>query len=301
MDVTYLPWAVRNGAEIRPDCFVTGFEQDATGRLTAVIYRDTTDPANITTRRQRTRHVFLCAGAIETPRLLLHTGLGNSSGEVGRNYMGHVSPQVWGTFDQPVRMNKGFPASVISEETIRPADADFAGGYLVQSLGVVPISWATSVARARGLFGHALTSYLADYNYVAGIGINGEVLPYKDNFVALSDELDEHGLPKPIIHMSYGENEDRLADHGIKLMIEAWKAAGARDIWSMPRSAHTIGTCRMGADAGTSVVDPFGRSHEIPNLWISDNSTFPSSLAANPALTIMALALRTADRFLGRS
>ena len=89
-----------------------------------------------------------------------------------------------------------------------------------------------------------------------------------------------------------------MALHAVKLMIQAWEAAGARDIWVLPRTAHTIGTCRMGADPEASVVDPYGRSHQIPNLWIADNSTFPSSLAANPALTIMALSLRTAEAFL---
>ena len=298
MDATYLPWAVRVGAEIRPQCFVTGFEQDATGRLTAVIYQDTSDAADPITRRQRTRHVFLCAGAVETPRLLLHTGLGNANGIVGKHYMGHIAPQVWGTFDRPVRMNKGFPATVISEDTLRPKDADFAGGYLVQSLGVVPVTWATGVARGRGLFGEALTRYLADYNFVAGIGVNGETLPTDNNFLELSEELDTNGIAKPLIHFSYHGNEERMVAHSIKVMTEAWKAAGARDIWVLPRTAHTVGTCRMGVDPEASVVDPYGRSHEIPNLWISDNSTFPSSLAANPALTIMALSLRTAESFL---
>ena len=298
MDVTYLPWAVRSGAEIRPHCFVTGFEQDRTGRLTGVIYRDATDPDNVVVRRQKAKHVFLCAGAVETPRLLLHTGLGNASGVVGKHYMGHVSPQVWGTFDHPVRMNKGFPATVISEDLMRPKDADFAGGYLVQSLGVVPVSWALSVARGRKLFGQDLTRYLADYNYIAGIGANGETLPTDKNYLALSDELDTNGIPKPIIHFSYHGNEQRLEAHSVKVMEAAWKAAGARDTWVLQRTAHTIGTCRMGVNPDASVVDPYGRSHEIPNLWISDNSTFPSSLAANPALTIMALALRTAKAFL---
>ncbi|MGI4829930.1 MAG: GMC family oxidoreductase [Janthinobacterium lividum] len=298
MDVTYLPWAVRSGAEIRPHCFVTGFEQDAAGRLTAVIYRDSSDPDKVVVRRQKTKNVFLCAGAIETPRLLLYTGLGNASGQVGKNYMGHVSPQVWGTFDEPVRMNKGFPATVISEDLMRPKDADFAGGYLVQSLGVVPVTWATNVARGRRIFGADLTKYLADYNFIAGIGGNGETLPTEKNHLALSDELDTNGIPKPIIHFSYHENEERLEKHSIKVMEDAWKAAGARDTWVLRRTAHCIGTCRMGVDPEASVVDPFGRSHEIPNLWISDNSTFPSSLAANPALTIMTLALRTAEAFL---
>ena len=298
MDVTYLPWAVSSGAEIRPNCFVTGFEQNSAGRLTAVLYQDSREAGSPVICRQRTRQVFLCAGAVETPRLLLHTGLANASGQVGKNYMGHVASQVWGTFGEPVRMNKGFPATVISEDTLRPKDADFAGGYLVQSLGVVPVTWATGVARGRGLFGDALTRYLASYNFIAGIGINGETLPTEKNFLELSDELDVSGIPKPLIHFSYHANEQRMVEHSVKLMTEAWKAAGASDIWVLPRTAHTIGTCRMGADPDASVVNAFGRSHEIPNLWISDNSTFPSSLAANPALTIMALALRTAEAFL---
>ncbi len=298
MDVTYLPWAVRGGAEIRPHSFVTGFEQDRTGRVTAVVYRDRSDAAGVRVRRQRTRQVFLCAGAIETPRLLLHAGLANANGQVGKRYMAHVATQIWGTFAEPVRMNKGFPATVISEDFMRPKDADFAGGYLVQSLGVVPVTWATAVARGRGLFGESLMRYLADYNYVAGIGINGETLPSEKNYLELSDELDENGVPKARIYFSHGDNETSMSAHAVARMSEAWETAGARDLWTNPRTAHTIGTCRMGMDAESSVVDGFGRSHEVANLWICDNSVFPSALAANPALTIMALSLRTANAFL---
>ena len=298
MDTTYLPWAVKSGAEIRPHCFVTGFERDGAGRITAVIYREGSDAAHVVEKRQKTRTVFLCAGAVETPRLLLYTGLSNGSGMVGKNYMGHVATQVWGTFDEPVRMNKGFPATVISEDTMRPKDANFAGGYLVQSLGVVPVTWSTGVARARELFGEDLKRYLADYNFIAGIGINGETLPTEKNFLALSEEKDVNGMPKPVIHFSYHENENNMMAHSIKVMTDAWKAAGARDTWVNPRTAHTIGTCRMGTKPEESVVNEFGLSHEVPNLWVCDNSVFPSSLAANPALTIMALSLRTAKAFL---
>jgi choline dehydrogenase-like flavoprotein len=293
MDVTYLPWAVRSGAEIRPNCFVHGFERDTHGRISAVLYTH-----GDTQRRQRCNTVFLAAGAVETPRLLLHAGLANASGQVGRNYMAHVATQVWGTFDTPIHMNRGFPATVISEDTLRPDKADFGGGYLVQSLGVVPVTWAQQVARGRGLFGHALTTYLDRYNSVAGIGINGDCSPSPKNYLELSDELDARALPKPRIHFSYGSNETAMSSHAEKLLTAAWQAAGATDIWTFQRSAHTIGTCRMGADAETSVVNPFGRSHDIENLWICDNSVFPSALAANPALTIMALAHRTADHFL---
>jgi len=293
MDVTYIPRALAAGVEIRPNSFVHSFERDAQGRITAVVYRN-----NGVDVRQRCRSVYLCAGAIETPRLLLHTGLANSSGQVGKNFMAHMATQVWGTFADEMRMNKGFPASLISEATMRPADADFVGGYLTQSLGVVPVTFSRQVARGRGLWGKALVDYLDQYNHIAGIGANGDCLPYPGNFLELSEEKDALGIPVPRIHFSYGANEFRMSAHAEKLMTDAWKAAGASDIWTFQRSAHTIGTCRMGDDPGSSVVDAFGRSHDIPNLWISDNSTFPAALAANPALTIMALAVRSARRFL---
>lgn len=293
MDVTYLPLAVAHGAEIRPESFVHGLERGGDGSIDAVVYthrgRET---------RQRCRAVFLCAGAVETPRLLLHCGLANGSGQVGRNYMGHVATQVWGTFDHDVRMNRGYPSSLITEDFIRPEDADFAGGYLIQSLGVVPVTFGNAVARGRGLWGQALLDYLGRYNALAGIGINGETLPCDANVLTLSEEVDGHGMRKARIDFGYSTNEQRLNAHATRVMRRIWEVAGAKDIWVLERVAHTIGTCRMGRDGGTAVVDPFGKSFEVDNLWISDGSTFPSSLAANPALTIMALALRTADRFL---
>ncbi len=293
MDVTYLPLAVVHGAEIRPDCFVHEIEFDREGRVVAVVYRH-----EGVDHRQRTGAVFLCAGAIETPRLLLHLGAGNASGQVGRNYTAHVATQVWGTFPTEMRMNKGYPSAMITEDMVRPRDADFAGGYLVQNLGVVLQTFADQVARGRGLWGQPLVDYLDRYNHLAGIGINGETLPCDTNFMSLSDETDATGMRKPLIRFGYNENEEKLKTHATAFMRSIWEAAGASDIWVMERTAHTIGTCRMGRDPGRSVVDPLGRSHEIPNLFICDNSVFPSSLSANPALTIMALSLRTADAFL---
>jgi len=293
MDVTYLPMAVSAGAEIRAECFVHNFEVDGRGRITGVIYRSEDEDY-----RQACRAVFLCAGAVETPRLLLHRGLANSSGQVGKNFMAHMATQVWGTFDEDVRPYKGFPASLITEDTLRPENTKFAGGYLIQSLGIVPVTWASQVARSRRLWGRALVEYLQTFNYAAGIGINGECLPSSSNYLELSEEFDARGFRKPIIHFSLGENERKIRDHSDKLMRAIWNAAGGRDLWTVDRTSHTIGTCRMGKDADQAVVNPQGRSFDIPNLWISDNSTFPSALAANPALTIIALALRSADCFL---
>jgi choline dehydrogenase-like flavoprotein len=136
------------------------------------------------------------------------------------------------------------------------------------------------------------------YNHTAGINILGDCLPYAGNFLELSDERDDRSLLKPRIHFSNGENEKKLTAHSEKIMREIWNVAGATDLWSYNRSAHTIGTCRMGNDARKAVVNSEGQSFDIPNLFIADNSVFPSALSANPALTIMALSLRTADFFL---
>ncbi len=232
------------------------------------------------------------------PRLLLHTGLANGSGQVGRNYMGHVATQVWGTFDHEVRMNRGYPSSLITEDFIRPEDADFAGGYLIQSLGVVPVTFANAVARGRGLWGQPLLDYLGRYNHLAGIGINGETLPCDANVLALSDETDARGMRKARIDFGYSTNENRLNVHATQVMREplgggrrpGHLGTGAR----RPHPRHLSDGPRRRHGGRRSARAQL----EIDNLWISDGSTFPSSLAANPALTIMALALRTAERFL---
>lgn len=295
MDVTFIPLALSQGAKVRPECFVSGFERHRDGRLSGVVYAH-----GGVNEVQPCDHVFLCAGAIETPRLLLLQDLANSSGEVGRNFMAHTGMQIWGSFDAPTRPYKGIPGGLISEDTHRPAGADFAGGYLLQSIGVMPLTYAGQVARGRGLWGNALRDHMRDYNHVAGINMLGDCLPSPGNVLTLSEETDARGLPKPLIHFTAGDNERRMTAHAEALMRNIWAAAGASDIWAFDRYAHTIGTARMGADPATSVVDRDGRAHDVPNLTICDNSVFPSALGVNPALTIMALSLRTADRFLTR-
>jgi choline dehydrogenase-like flavoprotein len=293
MDTTYLPSAVAHGAEIRPGCRVHGIERDAAGRITGVVYRQ-----HGVDRRQRCAALFVCAGGVETPRLLLHTGLANGSGQVGRNFMAHGATQVWGRFDTEMRGHRGYPSSLLTEDTLRPADADFAGGYLIQSLGVMPATLATTMTRGAGLWGRALVDAVDGYRFMAGVGINAECLPSEGNRLVLSDELDVFGMPKAVVSFGPGANEEAIDRHATRTMRRIVEAAGATETMVLPRTAHTIGTCRMGTDRETAVVDPDGRSFDIDNLWICDNSVFPSALVANPALTIMALSLRTADRFL---
>ena len=293
MDVTFLPFAMRNGAEIRSECFVTEFEFDSNGKISAVIYTQ-----NGETKKQRCKNVFLCAGGIETPRLLLINNLANRSGQVGKNFMAHTGVQIWGVFDEEIYPHKGIPGSLISEDTHRPQNADFAGGYLLQSIGVMPVTYASELARGKRVFGSELNSWMHDYNHTAGINILGDCLPHANNFMELSAEKDARGLPKPRIYFSHGENENRMTAHAEKVMGEIWTAAGSKKMWTFQRNAHIIGTCVMGDDADNSVVNKDGQSFDIPNLYICDNSIFPSALSVNPALTIMALALRTADKFL---
>jgi choline dehydrogenase-like flavoprotein len=293
MDVTYIPLAVKYGADIRPNSYVTEIERDAQGLVSAVVYTQ-----NDQTHRVACKHLFLCAGAVETPRLLLLNELALTSGQVGRNLMAHTGIQVWGTFPEEVRPTKGIPGGLISQDTHRPKDADFVGGYLLQSIGVMPVTFAGQTARGRKLWGKALRDYMQQFNHIAGINILGDCLPHADNYLELSDELDNKQVRKPRIHFTAQENEVRMTAHAEKTMRDIWAAAGATDIWSFDRYAHVIGTARMGLSGDDAVVNRDGRAFDVPNLYISDNSTFPSALSVNPALTIMALSLRTADKFL---
>jgi choline dehydrogenase-like flavoprotein len=293
MDVTYIPLAVKYGADIRPNSYVTEIERNAQGLVSTVVYTQ-----NEQSHRIACKHLFLCAGAVETPRLLLLNELALTSGQVGRNLMAHTGIQVWGTFPEEVRPTKGIPGGLISQDTHRPKDADFVGGYLLQSIGVMPVTFAGQTARGRKLWGKALRDYMQQFNHIAGINILGDCLPHKDNYLELSDELDNKQVRKPRIHFTAQENEVRMTAHAEKTMRDIWAAAGATDIWSFDRYAHVIGTARMGLSGDDAVVNRDGRAFDVPNLYISDNSTFPSALSVNPALTIMALSLRTADKFL---
>ena len=295
MDVTFLPLAVKYGAEIRSECFATNFEFDSSGAVKAVVYSQ-----NGETKRQFCKNVFLCAGAIETARLLLLNNLANSSGQVGKNFMAHTGVQVWGVFDEEIFPHKGIPGGLISEDTHRPQNVDFAGGYLLQSIGVMPVTYASQLARGSKLFGEDLGSWMKDYNHTAGINILGDCLPQANNYLELADEKDGRGLPKPRVSFSQGDNEVKMTRHAEKLMREIWTTAGAKKTWTFQRNAHIIGTCVMGTNANDSVVNSDCRSFDVPNLYVCDNSVFPSALAVNPAMTIMALALRTADEFLKR-
>lgn len=109
-------------------------------------------------------------------------------------------------------------------------------------------------------------------------------------------ERDQYGLPVPHVRFGYHENDRRIIRHAADKMREILEAAGGGGVWTADRTAHLLGTCRMGDDPSSSVVNRDCRAHDVPNLFICDGSVFPTSTAVNPSLTIEAVAARTADR-----
>jgi choline dehydrogenase-like flavoprotein len=131
-------------------------------------------------------------------------------------------------------------------------------------------------------------------------GIIAEDLPDETNRVVLDPDLkDSDGIPAPKIIYRMSENSHRLLDFHLARAKESLEAAGAYETVVAPlireTGWHLLGTCKMGNDPATSVVDAWGRSHDIPNLYIFDGSIWPTSSGMNPTATIAALSLRCAD------
>jgi choline dehydrogenase-like flavoprotein len=297
--IVWIPRALAAGAEVRDMAMVTGVETDRAGLATGVRYvREGKE------RFQRARNVVVAGYSIETPRLLLNSangrfpnGLANSSGLVGLNLMTHAGRSVWATYDEELRWYKGPPSLVITEhwnytDKGKPAP----GGYAVMSQGPLPMGWAATVVNGQGLWGQALRDEMTKYNHMAGLTPVCESEPRPQNRVELADETDAYGLKIPRVTFSYSEADRALEAHAVGFMRDLLEAAGGRDLWISNDTSHILGTCRMGDDPKTSVVDRDGRSWDIPNLWICDGSVFPTSGGVNPSLTIQALACRTADR-----
>ncbi|MEZ0601154.1 GMC family oxidoreductase [Paraburkholderia sp. IW21] len=297
--VTWVPWAVQAGAEIRDLAMVGRIETDDAGHATGVHYL-----REGVWQFQRARNVVVAGYAIETPRLLLMSanaafpdGLANSSGLVGKNLMVQTNQAAWGVMDEEIRWYKGPPSLAMTEHwNYTDTGKDFFGGYCYMSQGALPNAWA-STQNGRGLWGDALLHEMEKYNHQVGLKIVGETLPQERNRVTLADEKDQYGLPVARVTYSLCDNDTRLVRHALDFMGQHLQAAGAREIWNQDNdTCHLNGTARMGDDPRTSVVNSDCRSWDIPNLWICDGSVFPTVGGVNPSLTIQAIAYRTADR-----
>lgn len=296
--IHHIPKAIGFGAEVISDAMVTQILMDDHGLATGVtfVYEGKT-------YEQKARVVILASFVVETPRLLLHSannqfpdGLANSSGWVGKAIMPHSSQDVYGKYNQEIRLYKGTPVLATTQEFYESDPSrGFARGYTLHAHGARPVAMASGIARSQKLWGKQLRQAMLDYNFYGRITLVGEVLPNPENRVTLTDTKDEYGIPIPDVHFSYGDNDQKLIQHAIAKMKEITVAAGGVPVFVTDDTAHLMGGCRMGNDPTTSVTNSYGQTHDIPNLFISGASLFVTSGGANPTNTVMALAARSAD------
>ena len=171
-----------------------------------------------------------------------------------------------------------------------------AAGNIFTRSGMGLSNYAASLD-TRG-WGRAYAATLEHYERTAGIWISGEDMPMAHNGVTLhATARDRFGLPGPVVNIDEHSNDVAMVNYGLRKAADLLQAAGAwRTLETPPVPAsHNLGTCRMSDDAQTGVVNKFGQSHDIANLFVSDGSQFTTGAAANPTLTIVALAIRQAE------
>lgn len=307
--VAMLPVAEATGrCEIRPDSYVARVEMGRDGRATGVSYFDRARRL----QQQRAKAVVLCANGAETPRLLLNSsspafpqGLANSSGVVGKHLMFNTYYGVNAQFEQPLNEHKSVQNTriVLDFYDTDPKRGFYGGGGIDARFGKYPITFALGglppgspswgEGYARGLAQHYTRSMF--------FGCHGTSLPLAANSVTLDPQLkDAWGLPA--MRVTYTDHPDDLknAEFLTAKAMELAQAAGALNAWPEPivpqtNSVHLLGTCRMGNDPKTSVVDRFNRTHDVKNLFICDGSSLVTSTRGQPTMTIMALAFRAGE------
>ena len=286
--------------EVRPESQVLQIEHDDSGKVTGVVYVD----ASGATQRQRARIVAVAGNSIESPRLLLNSassmypdGLANSSGQVGRNYMRHMTGSVYAIFDKPVYMYRGTTmAGIIQDESIHDPSRGFVGGYEMETLSLGLPFMAAFLD--PGAWGREFASAMEGFDHMAGMWLVGEDMPQESNAVTLHSELkDQHGLPIPDVRFSDHDNDIAMRQHAYQQGAAVYDAVGAVRTFPTPPypSTHNLGTNRMSENAADGVVNRWGQSHDIANLFVSDGSQFTTGAAENPTLTIVSLAIRQAD------
>jgi choline dehydrogenase-like flavoprotein len=305
-EVTFVAAALATGrCVVRPESPVLRIEAGAADRVTGIVV----GRPDGTTERIATPHLILACGAVETPRLLLASdGLANESGEVGRNFMDTLDVLVGALHPDPQHARRGLPSDAICWDFNAP---DSIPGVI----GGCRLYNASGESELKGLAGFALRavpgwgrahaqSVRRWWGHALHVGAIGESLPNRNSRVDLDpDQRDRFGTPLARISAWLDEPDIARLRFMATKAREILAASGAGDIyesysaWDWWGASHVFGTCRMGADPGSSVVDANGRSHRWRNLWITDASVFPSSGGGEaPSLTIEALALRTATK-----
>ena len=307
-DITYWPEAVRAGVELRTWCRVKEINVGDDGLASGVTYFDEDGVEQF----QPAHVVIMACNGVGTPRILLNSvseqfpdGLANSSGLVGKNLMLHPYASIQGVFEEPLDGYRGPHDSIWSQEFYETGEErDFIRGFTYET------------TRGRGLVATALTgvhsgripwgaghhdAYRKLHNRIAGMVAICEDLPEEHNSVTLDPSIkDAHGIPAPKMTYSISDNSQKMLDFAVARATETLRAAGATDvIIESPLASggwHLMGTARMGKDPQKSVVNEWGRSHDVKNLFIVDGSIFVTSAGVNPTRTIQTLALYITDQ-----
>jgi choline dehydrogenase-like flavoprotein len=306
-----IPLAEQSGkCEIRPNSYVHKIEMDERGRATGALYFDEKKTVHL----QKAKAVIVSANGAETPRLLLLSasskypeGLANSSGQVGKNLMFNTAAVSVGVFDEPTNDYKGFAVSRILHDFYE-LDAQtvgfYGGGGLDARFDMTPIGFAFGgLPPGSPRWGKDFKALLA-HNFTRSFEIfgHGTSLPVEDNSFSIDPDVkDAWGLPA--LRLTYKDHPDdiKLAHWLAARSSELLDAAGAKQHWTFPIDeqqfgVHLLGTCRMGKDPKTSVVNADHQTHDVKNLFLCDGGSFVTSGRGQPTMTIMALAFRAADR-----
>ena len=311
-DITYWPHALRNGVELRTETRVIEITVDEHGKAEGARYLDSAGAEH----HQSAKVVVVACNAIGTARLMLASrstrfpdGIANSSGLVGKNLMHHPLVIVVGVFEELLEGWKGPTAcTIMSQEFYETRqEAGYVRGFALQVLRSHGPAFT-----ALGGFGHTVPwgpdhhdRFDQVFGRTAALCVIAEDLPEERNRVELDwSRLDDDGIPIPMLHYVVGENSKRILEAGTAKAVDVLKEAGATDIMvnELPSQSgfHLMGTARMGDDPATSVVDEWGRAHDVDNLYVVDGSVFVTSASANPTSTIQAIALRSAGHILER-
>jgi choline dehydrogenase-like flavoprotein len=282
-DVCAVRPALRAGVRLLPRARVTRLELDATGRRVAAA-RATADGRDVRLRAER---FVLACGAVNTAALLLSSGdevggVANRSGQVGRNYMVHNSTFMVGV--DPRRRN-----DVRFQKTLGLNDWYLSGpsGRPLGNVQMLGKLQGPMIKPARPWVPLPLLDYMTAHS--VDVYVSSEDVPSPESFVSVQNGRIVVSW-KPTNLSSHAE----LVRGTKRLLRRAGYPLVFSERMSIATNSHQCGTAVMGEDPVSSVTDPLGRTHDVENLWIADSSTFPSSAAVNPALTIAALALRVA-------
>jgi choline dehydrogenase-like flavoprotein len=241
-----------------------------------------------TTVRVDAGAVVVSAGTLNTPQLLLRSGLPDSPSSrlIGRNLGFHPARLVYGLFDEPQDAHMVYP--ITAHAMGRQHDED--GGFVIEATTIQdPIGFATTIEDENGpMWGTALVETVKRFRHWVGL----LVMVNDDNNGSVG--LDENGQES--FEASFTAPERERMDGALEFTREVLTAAGASSVrWTGLITTHVQGTCRMGSDPERSVVDADGQSWDVKRLYVGDGSLVPRTLSVNPSLTIMALASRLAD------